>query len=155
MRLLIRPWPRIEITVGVEVAVIAGGAVLRPGLQDDLDRLFVPFACGRRVDRIGPIFHAGSERERHLQAALRKHVEHSVFFGQTIRIFEVRRRAPHADFGVLDLRNDHRGDQVWRRHHAVRRIVMFINDDCVKAEPIGKNELGDVLLVELMPAFGI
>ncbi len=119
------------------------------------DRFLVALACGRRVDRIGPVFHAGAERKCHLQSALRQHVEHGVFFGQAVWIFEVGRRAPHADLGVPDLRNDRRGDQVRRRHHAVRRIVMLVDDDGVEAEAVGKHELRNVLLVELMPAFGV
>ena len=153
MRLLIRPRPRIEVAVGVEIAVIGGRAVLRPGLQDDVDRLAMALARGRRIDRIGPVFHAGAERKRDLEASLRHHVEHGVFFRQPVRIFEIGRRAPNADFGVLDLRNDRRGDQVRRRHHAVGGVVMLVDDDRVEADLVGQHELGKIALVERMAAF--
>jgi hypothetical protein len=79
-----RTRPRIEIAVGVEIAVIGGRAVLGPGLQNNVDRLAVALARGRRVDRVGPVFHAGAERERDFEAASRQHVEHGVFFRQAV-----------------------------------------------------------------------
>ena len=42
----------------------------------------------------------------------RHHVEHGVFLGQAIGIFQIGRRAPHADLGVRGLRNERRGDQL-------------------------------------------
>ena len=153
VRLLHRPRPRIEITVGVEIAVIFGRAVLRPGLQDNVDRLAITRPRGRRVDRVGPVFHAGAERKRDFEPALREHVEHGVFFGQAVRIFEIGRRTPDADFGVLDLRDKRRGDQVRRRHHAVGGVVMLVDDDPVKAELVGQHQFGEIALVQRIALF--
>ena len=155
MRLLVRPRPRIEEPVGVELAEEFGRPVLRPRLQDDVDQFLVPLARRRRIDRIGPVLHAGAERERDLEASVRHHVEHGVFLGQAVGIFEVRRRAPHADLGVAGLRNERGGDQVRRRHHAVGGVVMLVDDDGVEAELVGEHELGQIALVERMAALGI
>ena len=92
----------------------------------------------RRVDRIGPVFHAGAERERDFEPALRHDVEHGVFFREAVWIFQIRRRAPHADFGVLDLRDDRGGNQIRRRHHAVAGVVVLVDYDRVEADLVGE-----------------
>ena len=80
MRFLIRPRPRIEVTVGVEIAVIGGWAVLRPSLQNDVDQFAMALTGGGRVNRIGPVFHTSAKGERHFEPTLRQDVEHGVFF---------------------------------------------------------------------------
>ena len=152
MRLLIRPRPRVEVAVGEEIAVVGGRAVLRPGLQDDVDQLAMAMARARRIDRIGPVFHAGAERKRDFKAPFRHHVEHGVFFRQPVRIFEIWRRAPDANFGVLDLRNDRRGNQVRRRHHAVSGVVVLVHHDRIEADFVGKHQFGKIALIQRMAA---
>ena len=57
--------------------------------------------------------------------------------------------------GVLGLRDERRGDQVRRRHHAVDGVVVLVDDDRVEAEPVGEHELGEIALIEFVALFGI
>ncbi len=155
IRLLIRPRPRIEIAIRVVIAVIGGWAVLRPGLQNNVDRFPMALARRRRVDRIGPVFHAGAERKRDFEPALRHDIEHGVLFREAIWIFQIWRRAPHADFGVLDLRNDRCGNQTRRRHHAVAGVVVLVDDDGVEADLVGEQKFSEIPLIKFVAALGI
>ena len=120
-------------------------------LSDSLNLL----ARGRRIDRVRPVLHAGAERQRDLEPALRHDVEDGILLGQAVRQHEVGRRAPHADAGVLGLRHEGGGDQVRRRHHAVDGVVVLVDDDGVEAEPVGQHQLAQIAVIELVALLGV
>ena len=155
MRFLIRPRPGIEVAIGVKVAVIRGRPILCPRLQDDVDGFPIPCARVGRIDRVGPVLHAGAKRKSDFETALRHHVEHGVFFSQTVWIFQIGRCPPHADLCLLHLGDDRRCDQIRRRHHAVGGVVMFVDHDGVKADPLGEDKFSEITLVELRPLFWV
>jgi hypothetical protein len=63
--------------------------------------------------------------------------------------------APHADFGVLDLRDDRCGNQTRRRHHAVAGVVVLVDDDGVEADLVGEQKFSEIPLIKFVAALGI
>src|SRR5205809_1975257 len=58
---------------------------------------------------------------------------------------------PNADPRPLDLRNQSGCHDVWRGHHAVHGVVMFVEHDGIEAKPVCQHKLLKVALVQLMP----
>ena len=154
VRLLDGLGPRVQVPVRVEVAVELRRAVLGPALQHHVDRLAEPGSGRRRVDRVRPVLHPRAERDGDLQPSARHDVEHRVLLREAVRVAEVGRRPEHADLG-LRLGDERGGREVGRRVHAVRGVVVLVEDERVVAEPVGQEHLGQVPLVQLAPDLGV
>ena len=136
IRLLEGLRPGIEEAVGVEVAVVAHWRLLRPRLEQDVERLAEAGAAGGRVDRAGvrPVLHAGAEREGELHPSTGHDVEHRVLLGQAVRVGQVDRDARDHDLRARRGGRDRRSHQADRGGHAVERVVVLVDADAVEAE---------------------
>ncbi len=119
-------------------------------------RLGEPLLRFRRIDSHSVIFGADTAHEAGDEAAARQVVEHGVFFRDHERIVEERQRAAeNGDLGALDRTRQRAGQQARNRHHAVRRLVVFVEADAVEAKLVGQFHLVKVLVIKLRALFGI
>ncbi len=138
--LLHRARPDIHIAKLVVLAVERERLRLAPRAQDEPARLLetLPHLDRRlsiRKDRI----HRGAEHKPGRQPSTRQAVQICILFGDPgRRIVERQRIADDHDGGVPRGRGEARGEQIGRRRHRERRLMMFVDGETVEADLVSE-----------------
>ena len=134
VRLLDWAWPDGTIFELVKFSVEAPDRIGPCGHDQIISFLKSP-AGFFRVYSVPYILRGNAAHEPSDQPALRKAVDHRVFFGNAHRVIAQRKNiSEHADFDSLGSLAQSSGDKIWRRHGAVGTIVMLIENDAVQAK---------------------
>ena len=128
-----RTRPQVDIPQLGVLAVERKDLILFPRSQDQLFRLGVLLSESGRIDTVSERgVHRRTDREPCDKPAPADAVQHGKLFGHTNwRVVQGDRVAHHDNCHVLGLARHSRGHDVWRRHQAVRVLVVLVHADAV------------------------
>ena len=87
-------------------------------------------------------------KARH-HAPVRHAIEHGVFLGyaQGAKV-QGQQIAQHHQLAFLRGLRERGGEQVWRGHDAVDVLMMLVEHDAIKAQPVGRRQFVEIFLIE-------
>ena len=125
------------MAVFVVLALIAPGAVLRPGLDDEVVGLVETLAVVGRVDVVGDLLATRAPHPAGDETAARDHVDGGELLGQAQRIGHRQRIAHQRDFHPLGDAGQNGRLDIHHRAHGEGVGVVFVEHDAVETELLG------------------
>ena len=156
MRLLEGARPRVHVLEAVVLPLPAERTGARPRFEDQVVRLAEALQAGGRVHGEVVVLRPDAAHETADDPAAADDIHHRDLLRDAQGVVAQRGGvAEDGDLRTLCPGDEVGGDDVRRRHEAVRGLVMLVDGDGVEAKLLGVDELGKVLLVHLRAALRV